>query len=104
MLITIHRTIDCQRTLQMDMTTRDEVKALVAEILGIIDRLDSMNASTGLFGSLPELDSMAVIELIAAIQEKFGFEVDHANITMDTFETIGTLASFVDANRPLGEP
>jgi acyl carrier protein len=104
MLITIHRTIDCQRTLQMDMTTRDEVKALVAEILGIIDRLDSMNASTGLFGSLPELDSMAVIELIAAIQEKFGFEVDHANITMDTFETIGTLAAFVDANRPLGEP
>ena len=59
----------------MDTTTstRDEVKALVAEILEIIDRLDSMNASTGLFGSLPELDSMAVIVLITAIQEKFGF-------------------------------
>jgi acyl carrier protein len=53
---------------------------------------------------LPELDSMAVIELVTTIQEKFGFEVDPASITMDTFETIGTLAAFVDSNRPLGEP
>lgn len=104
-MVTIHRTIDSQRTLRVDMTTStlDEVKALVAETLGIVDRLDSMNASTGLFGSLPELDSMAVIELVTAIQEKFGFEVDHASLTMDTFETIGTLAAFVDANRPLDE-
>jgi len=90
----------------MDMTTStlDEVKDLVAETLGIVDRLDSMNASTGLFGSLPELDSMAVIELVTAIQEKFGLEIEPASLTMDTFETIGALAAFVDANRPLGEP
>jgi acyl carrier protein len=88
----------------MTTSTLNEVKALVAETLEIVDRLDSMNASTGLFGSLPELDSMTVVQLVVAIQEKFGFEVDHANITMDSFETIGTLAAFVDANRPLGEP
>lgn len=87
----------------MTISTLDEVKALVAETLGIVDRLDSMNASTGLFGSLPELDSMTVIELVTAIQEKFGFEVDQASLTMDAFETIGTLAAFVDANRPPGE-
>jgi acyl carrier protein len=88
----------------MTTSTLNEVKALVAETLEIVDRLDSMNASTGLFGSLPELDSMAVIELVTAIEEKFGFEVDYANIMMDTFETIGTLTAFVDANRPLGKP
>jgi len=90
--------------MHMTTSTLDEVKALVSETLGIADRLDSMNVSTGLIGSLPELDSMAVIELVTAIQEKFGFEVDPSSITMDTFETIGTLAAFVDANRPLGEP
>ena len=56
----------------MDTTTStfDEVKALVAETLGITDRLDSLNASTELLGSLPELESLAVAELLAEIEEQ----------------------------------
>jgi acyl carrier protein len=86
----------------MDKTTStlDEVKALVAETLGIEDRLGSMDASTGLLGELPELDSMAVVLLATEIESRFGFQVDDADFTADVFETIGTLAAFVDANRP----
>lgn len=86
----------------MDTTTStfDEVKALVAETLGIMDRLDSLDASTRLIGSLPELDSLAVAELAAGIEDRFGFEIDFSDATMDMFETLGTLAAFVDANRP----
>jgi acyl carrier protein len=85
----------------MDTTvsTLDELKALVAETLGIQDRLGSMNASTRLLGELPELDSMAVVELLTAIETKFGFEIDDTEFIADAFETLGTLASFVDANR-----
>jgi acyl carrier protein len=85
----------------MDKTasTLDEVKALVAETLGIEDRLDSMNASTGLLGELPELDSMAVVMIAAEIENRFGFEIDNAGFTADVFETLGTLAAFVDENR-----
>ena len=85
----------------MDTTTStlDEVKVLVAEVLGIDDRLDSMDASTGLLGSMPELDSLAVVELITKIEARFGFAVDDADFTADVFETLGTLAAFVDANR-----
>ena len=62
----------------MDTTTStfDEVKALVAETLGITDRLDSLDASTGLLGSLPELESLAVAELLAEIEDRFGVEID----------------------------
>ena len=81
-------------------STFDEVKALVAETLGITDRLDSLDASTRLVGSLPELDSLGVAELVAEIEDKFGFEVDFSDVTIDMFETLGTLAAFVDANRP----
>ena len=90
------------RTLRMDKTTStlDEVKALVAEILGIEDRLDSMDASTRLLGELPELDSMAVVQLATEIEGRFGFEIDDADFTADVFDTLGTLAAFVDANRP----
>ena len=59
----------------MDTTTStfDEVKALVAETLGIMDRLHSLDASTRLIGSLPELDSLAVAELTAEIEDRFDF-------------------------------
>lgn len=85
----------------MDTTasTLDEVKALVAKTLGISDRLGSMDASTELLGSLPELDSMAVVELLTVIEERFGFEIDDADMSADIFETVGTLTAFVDANR-----
>jgi acyl carrier protein len=85
----------------MDTTTStlDEVKGLVAEVLGIEDRLDSMDGSTGMLGSMPELDSLAVVGLVTAIEERFGFEVEQADFTADVLETLGTLASFVDANR-----
>jgi acyl carrier protein len=81
-------------------STFGEVRALVAETLGITDRLDSLDASTRLVGSLPELDSLGVAELVAEIEDKFGFEVDFSDVTIDMFETLGTLAAFVDANRP----
>lgn len=85
----------------MDMTvsTLDEVKALVAASLGIEERLGSMDGSTRLLGELPELDSMAVVVLITEIEERFGFQIDDSDFTAEVFETLGTLAAFVDANR-----
>lgn len=80
-------------------STVDQVRSLIGEILGIGDRVDSMSASTRLLGSLPELDSMAVAELLAAIEERFGFEVDSADIVTDTLETVGTLVAYVEKNR-----
>jgi acyl carrier protein len=80
-------------------STLDQVKVLVVETLGITDRLDSIDASSGLLGAVPELDSMAVVELICAIESKFGMEVEDSEITIDMFETFGTLTAYVDANR-----
>jgi acyl carrier protein len=85
--------------MEVTVSTVDEVRSLVAEVLGITDRLDSLSETTALLGSMPELDSMAVAELIAAIEEKFGFEVDEADFTADIFDTIGSLSDFVAAHR-----
>lgn len=85
--------------MEATVSTFDEVRALVAEVLGISGRLESLTETTALLGSMPELDSMAVAELIAAIEEKFGFEVDEADFTADIFDTIGSLSDFVAAHR-----
>lgn len=86
----------------MDLTnsaTLQEVTSVLATVLGIEDRATRLDASTPLFGSLPELDSMAVVELVSALEERFGFEIDDKDITGELFETLGSLAAFVDAKR-----
>src|SRR5690606_24816185 len=83
-------------------TTVTRVVKLLTTMLGIEDRAASIDESTALFGSLPELDSMGVVELISALETEFGFEVDDAEITGEVFETVGTLADFVDSKVAVG--
>ncbi|WP_433794709.1 acyl carrier protein [Actinoplanes sp. CA-252034] len=80
-------------------TTIDDVKAVLVSTLGIQDRAATIDADTQLLGNLPELDSMAVLELIAAIEEKFGISVDDDEVTAEVFDTLGTLAALVDSKR-----
>jgi acyl carrier protein len=77
-------------------TTLQDVKAVLVEILGLEDRAETIDASTPLLGSLPELDSMAVLELVAALEQRFAITIDDDDVTEDVFETLGTLAAFVD--------
>jgi acyl carrier protein len=85
--------------MEATVSNLDEVRSLIAEVLGITDRLESLTESTALLGSMPELDSMAVAELIAAIEDRFGFEVDEEDFTADIFDTVGSLSDFVAAHR-----
>ena len=79
--------------------TLDRVKVVIAKTLGIGDRADSLEASTELFGSLPELDSMAVVALSVNLEREFAFEIDDEDFTGEVFETIGTLSDFVEQNK-----
>jgi acyl carrier protein len=72
-----------------------EVKAVLVETLGVEDRAATIDASTPLLGSLPELDSMAVLELVAALEQRFGITVDDDDVTAEVFESLGSLTAFV---------
>jgi acyl carrier protein len=80
-------------------STFDDVKHVLVDTLGIEDRAASMDASTQLFGSIPELDSLAVLELVTALEEQFDIVVDDSDFSGEVFETLGSLASFVDQKR-----
>jgi acyl carrier protein len=75
----------------------DDVKAVLVETLGVEDRADSIDASTELFGNLPELDSMAVMELVFALETRFGIEVDGEDVSAEMFETLASLTAFVES-------
>ena len=79
--------------------TLDRVKIVIVKTLKIDDRADRLEASTELFGSMPELDSMAVVALAVALEREFDFEIDDEDFTGEVFETIGTLAEFVEQHK-----
>lgn len=80
-------------------TTIEEVAALLVETLGIEDRAGDLHADTELLGSMPEFDSLAVVQILTAVEERFGVEVDDSDVDAEVFETLGSLAAFVAAQR-----
>ncbi len=77
-------------------TTLEAVKAVLVDALGIEDRAAALDADSPLFGSLPELDSLGVAELVVALELRFAIEFDGDDVSADTFETLGSLAAVVD--------
>ena len=78
------------------MTTIDTVRSLLGDVLQLGERAKSLNAGSPLLGSVPELDSIAVVGVIAALEEHFGITVDDDEIDASTFTSVGSLADFVD--------
>jgi acyl carrier protein len=79
--------------------TLDRVKVVIVKTLGIQDRADQLEESTELFGSMPELDSMAVVTLAVNLEREFDFEIDDEDFTGEVFDTIGSLAEYVEQNK-----
>jgi len=55
----------------------------------------ALTAGTPLLGSVAELDSMAVVSILTALEERFGFAIDDDEVEGRTFESVGTLTRFV---------
>jgi acyl carrier protein len=77
------------------MHSLEEVKQIVIDTLGLGERGASLSAASPLLGAIPELDSMAVINLITALEEHYGFSIADDEISAEVFETLGSLAAFV---------
>jgi acyl carrier protein len=77
----------------------DEVKTILINVLSLGEAGQRLNADSPLLGSLPELDSMAVVSLIGALEQHFDIVVGDDDISASTFETLGSLATFVATKR-----
>ncbi len=73
----------------------EEVRDVVTQTLQLGARGERLEAASRLLGSLPELDSMAVVALITALEERFSISIEDDEISADTFETLGSLTAFV---------
>ena len=73
----------------------DEVKTILTDVLSLGEAGKALDEQSALLGSIPELDSMAVVNLITALEEHFGMVIDDDEISAGTFETLGSLSAFV---------
>ncbi len=78
------------------MNTQQHLLDILDDVLSLEGRAKAFTSDTALLGALPELDSMAVVSLITALEEQFGIVMDDDEIDGATFATVGALTDFVD--------
>jgi acyl carrier protein len=78
------------------MSSLEQVRGVLTSVLCLGERGAALTAETRLLGNLPELDSMAVVNLITSLEEQFGIIVDDDEISAEAFETLSNLARFVE--------
>lgn len=73
----------------------DAIRAILVDALGVSrERASTFTAETGLFGALPELDSMAVAGLLTEIEDRLGIVIDDDEVDGEMLETFGSLVAF----------
>jgi acyl carrier protein len=83
------------------MDTLISVKKILRDTLSLGARADRLTTDSALLGGLPEFDSMAVVNVVAALESEFGFSVNDDELSAEVFATVGSLTEFVSGK--LGE-
>ena len=75
----------------------DEVRTILGSALQLGDRSRRLNENSPLLGAVPELDSIAVVNVITALEERFEITVADDEIGAAAFETLGSLTRFIES-------
>jgi len=73
------------------------VSALLHQALALPSGRLAAERDTPLLGAVPELDSMAVVSLLTAIEERFDITLDESDLSASTFATLGSLSDYIGA-------
>lgn len=76
------------------------LRGVLQDVLGLSPgRVAAFTSETGLFGHLPELDSMAVAGLLTEVEDRLGIVIDDDEVDGEMLGTYGALLAFVQAKR-----
>ncbi len=77
------------------MDVEREIQGVLDEVLSLNGRAAAFTRDTALLGALPELDSMAVLGIITALEDRFGITVHDDEIDGAVFSSLGSLSDYV---------
>lgn len=73
------------------------LRAVLVDVLGLeAGRVAEFDRETGLFGHLPELDSMAVATLLTEIEDRLDVTIEDDEVEGEMLESYGALLAFVE--------
>ena len=73
-----------------------ELRRILREVLGLAPgQVARLEPESGLFGHLPELDSMAVAGLLTEVEDRFDIVIEDDEVESEMLETYGALLEFV---------
>jgi acyl carrier protein len=75
----------------------DALRSILESAVGRRALPSPLTDDTPLLGTLPELDSMAVLTILTQLQEELGCEVADDEVEADLFRTFGSLRRFVES-------
>ena len=79
----------------MSACLKGQIKGLIVAALGLEVDPAEIPDDEVLFGGGMDLDSMATLEIIAAIEDAFGITVEDDELTAELFDSVETLAAYV---------
>lgn len=82
---------------QTDSINLPAVRETVVQTLDLEISPEELHWDTPLFGALPELDSLGVVALVAALEDRFDIVIEDDEFGEELFETLGSLTSLVDS-------
>ena len=73
------------------------LRGILVDVLSLDqERVAEFDADTGLFGHLPELDSMAVATLFTEMEDRLGIVIEDEDVDGEMLETFGGLLAFTE--------
>ncbi len=80
--------------------TEAVLRQVLADVLGLApEQVAELDEDSGLFGHLPELDSMAVAGLLTEIEDRLDILIEDDDVDGEMLETFGGLLAFVTDKR-----
>lgn len=86
------------------MNHQTDVLRVLEDTLQLQGRSARFDAGTALLGSLPELDSMAVLAVISGLEAHFGITLRDDQLSGERFATVGSLCELVQECLDDGPP
>ena len=84
----------------MSRTTDQQLRAILTDVLGLMPgQAEGFDGETGLFGHLPELDSMAVAGLLTEMEDRLDIVIEDDEVDGELLETYGSLLAFAEAKQ-----
>ena len=76
------------------------LRQVLQDVLGLSsEQVAGFDAHSGLFGHLPELDSMAVAGLLTELEDRMDILIEDDEVDGEMLETFGGLLAFINAKR-----